>query len=296
MNVGSHQPAWVDAVLEGRPLQPTVLVLGGFMTSPPFYRPFAGRLRERGAADVVVARVWTQDWFLAGARGLGPILTRSGRALLAASDQSEVVSQGAPVLVIGHSAGGMSARLLTSPVRFAGRWLNASGRMGAIVTLGTPHLVTHDGQPGDLVGAQAADFANREVPGPWFAPRVGYLSVGSTAVRGRPDGDRAERRAWASYQGLLVDREATELLGDGLIPIGSALLPGAQSIILGDVRHGQGPGRDWYGSDGPLDRWWPVALEAWHKALQARAEARAAAMSEARSSARTAVEPTTDEG
>lgn len=296
MNVGSHQPAWVDAVLEGRPPQPTVLVLGGFMTSPPFYRPFAGRLRERGAADVVVARVWTQDWFLAGARGLGPILTRSGRALLVASDQSEALSLGAPVLVIGHSAGGMSARLLTSPVRFAGRWLNASGRMGAIVTLGTPHLVTHDGQAGDLVGAQASEFANREVPGPWFAPRVGYLSVGSTAVRGRPDGDRAERRAWASYQGLLRDPDATELLGDGLIPIGSSLLPGATSLILDDVRHGQGPGRDWYGSDLPLDRWWPVALETWQAALRARAEARAAAMAEARAAARAAtVEPATAE-
>ena len=288
MNVGSHQPAWVDAVLEGRPPEPTVLVLGGFMTSPPLYRPFAGRLRERGAADVVVARVWTQDWFLAGARGLGPILTRSGRALLAASDQSEALSLGAPVLVIGHSAGGMSARLLTSPVQFAGRWLNASGRMAAIVTLGTPHVVSRDGQAGDLAGNEAADFANREVPGPWFAPRVGYLSVGSTAVRGRPDGDRAERRTWASYQGVLRDPVATELLGDGLIPIGSALLPDAPSVILDDVRHGQGAGRDWYGSDGPLDRWWPVALETWRAALRARAEARGAAMA----AAMTAIEPT----
>jgi hypothetical protein len=269
-----HRPlAWVEAVLADRPPAPTVLVLGGFLTSPPLYRPFVRRLMGRGVADVVVARVWTQDWLLAAARGLGPIVTRSGRALLIASDRSEAASLGAPVLVIGHSAGGMSARLLTSPVPFAGRRLNASGRIGAIVTLGTPNVVSAAGVMGNRVGAKAAEFANREVPGPHFAPRVGYLAVASTAVTGRPDGSGAERRSWSTYQGLLADPTATEPVGDGLIPLRSALLPGAPSLVLADARHGQWPGRDWYGSDGPMDRWWPVALETWQVALRARAEA-----------------------
>jgi hypothetical protein len=38
-------------------IRPTVLVLGGFLTAPPMYRPFVDRLLERGAAGVVVARV-----------------------------------------------------------------------------------------------------------------------------------------------------------------------------------------------------------------------------------------------
>jgi hypothetical protein len=271
MIVEPHRPAWLEATLADRLPDPTVLVLGGFLTSPPAYRRFAGRLLERGAADVVVGRVWTQDWLLAAKRGLGPILTRSGRALLAASDRSSEVSLGAPVLVIGHSAGGMSARLLTSPVRFAGRWLNASGRMGAIVTLGTPNVVSAEGGMRNRVGAEAAEFANREVPGPYFAPRVGYLAVASTAVTGRRDGDMGQRRAWGSYQGLSPDPAASELVGDGLIPLGSALLPGAPSLVLEDAHHGQGFGRDWYGSDGPMDLWWPVALETWRAALRARA-------------------------
>jgi hypothetical protein len=273
MTTTFRPPAWVEAVLADRPPAPTVLVLGGFSTSPPVYRPFVRLLLGRGVADVVVARVWTQDWLLAAARGLGPILTRSGRALLAASDRSEEVSLGAPVLVIGHSAGGMSARLLTSPVPFAGRRLNASGRMGAIITLGTPNVVSSEGEMGNRVGARAAEFANREVPGPCFAPRVGYLAVASTAVIGRPDGSGAERRSWSSYQGLLPDPAASEPVGDGLIPLGSALLPGAPSLVLADARHGQWPGRDWYGSAAPMDRWWPVALETWHAALRARADA-----------------------
>ncbi len=210
---------------------------------------------------MVVAGVWTPDWLLAARRGLGPILTRSGRALLAASERSAALSLGAPVLVVGHSAGGMSARLLTSPRPFAGRTLNASGRIGAIVTLGTPNVVSAEGGLGNRVGTEAAAFANSEVPGPRFAPRVGYLAVASTAVSGRPDGTRAERRSWSAYQELLPERAEGDIVGDGLIPLGSALLPGAPSLVLDDARHGQWPGRDWYGSDGPMDRWWPVALE-----------------------------------
>ena len=274
-------PAWVEAVLADQPPEPTVLVLGGFLMSPPVYRPFARRLRERGVADVVIGDTWTPDWLLAAKRGLGPILTRSGRALLAASERSAAVSLGAPVLVIGHSAGGMSARLLTSPVPFAGRRLNASGRMGAIVTLGTPHVVTSGDEMGNRVGAEAAAFANREIPGPHFSPRIGYLAVASTVSPGRRDGTRPERGAWGMYQRLLPDPSVAMVDGDGLIPLGSALLPGAPSVILDDARHGQWPGRDWYGSDRPMDRWWPVALETWRAALRARAELMAGPASEA---------------
>ena len=271
----NRPPAWVEEVLADRPPAPTVLVLGGFITSPLVYRPFAHRLLERGVADVLVGGVWTPDWLLAAKRGLGPIVTRSGRALLAASSRSAAVGPGAPVLVIGHSAGGMSARLLTSPVPFAGRRLNASGRVGALITLGTPHVVTSGGEMGNRAGAEAAAFANREVPGPHFAPHVGYLAVASTAVIGRRDGGRSERRDWAMYQRLLPDPDISVVEGDGLIPLGSAILPGAPSLVLDDAHHGQWPGRDWYGSDGPMDRWWPVALETWHAALRARAGATA---------------------
>jgi len=263
---------WVQAVLEDRPPAPVVLVLGGFLTSPPVYRPFLRRLEEQGVAGLVVAPVWTMDWLLAARRGLGPILTRSGRALLEASARSEALALGAPVLAIGHSAGGMSARLLTSPEPFARRRLNGSGRIGAIVTLGTPHVVSDEGELGNRVGAEAATFANRVVPGPWFAPRIGYLAVASTWAKGRPAGTPGERRAWSYYQGLLPEPEAAEVAGDGLVPLHSALLPGAPSMVFDDAAHGQFSGRDWYGSARFVARWWPVALDAWRGALRVRAE------------------------
>lgn len=263
---------WMGEVLDGRPPAPVVLVLGGFLTSPPLYRTLARELRDRGVADVVVGGVWTMDWLLAASRGLGPILTRSGRALLEASRRSDGLS-GAPVLVIGHSAGGMSARLLTSPVPFAGRRLNGSSRIGAIVTLGTPHVVAQRHGSRNRVGAEAAAFANREVPGPFFAPPIGYLAVASRRVVGRRSGSVGERRTWAVYRDLTPEPVTDEIAGDGLIPLASALLPGATELVLDDAAHGQGIGRDWYGSARFVDRWWPLAIDAWHAALLASAEA-----------------------
>ena len=109
-------------------IAPTVLILGGFLTGPPVYSGLAGRLRARGAAAVVVSNVWTPDWLLAGIRGTGPITTRSARALLAAVRIAGDASEGAPLLVVGHSAGGIVARLLTAPEPFVGRRFAAVSR------------------------------------------------------------------------------------------------------------------------------------------------------------------------
>lgn len=268
-------PRWASGVLDGAPPAPTVLVLGGFLTSAPLYRPLAGRLLDRGAAEVIVGNIWLPDWLLAARRGLGPILTRSGRALLEASQRSGEASGGAPVLVVGHSAGGMSARLLTSPVPFAGRNLNGHGRIGAIVTLGTPHLVSGGGELGSRVGAHAASFASRELPGAYWAPRVGYVAVASRSSVGRRGGSLKERRAWAVYQDLLADPDAVSIDGDGLIPVASALLPGAEPVLLEGADHGMRPRSEWYGSERYVDQWWPVAVRSWRSALLARARAAA---------------------
>lgn len=269
---------WRDAPDE---VEPTVLVLGGFLTSPPLYIPMRRRLLERGAAHVVVAPVWLPDWLIAVERGLGPILTRSGRALLEAGEIADgsARSVGAPLLIVGHSAGGMTARLLTSPEPFAGRRLGAAPRIGAIVTLGTPHQVTPTGLAGRSIADAATDFADRVVPGPAFAPTTGYLAVASRSRVGRADGDPGERLTFGLYRSVHADATAGsggspggDILGDGLIPVESALLPGAEGIVLDGIAHGQIRRGPWYGSDEALDAWWPRAVAIWRAALRARLE------------------------
>lgn len=262
-------PAWA-ADPEG--VAPTVLIIGGFLTSPPFYARLRRRLLDRGAAAVEIAPIWIPDWLLATWRGLGPIVTRASRALLhaaALADRSPA-SRGAPVLVVGHSAGGLVARLLTSPEPFAGRPCRGSSRIGAIVTLGTPHVADRDGIVDGFITPQVVAFLDRVAPGAAFAPRVGYVAVGSRGLLGRRNGSLRARLAWAAYQAVLPQPGLEVVDGDGLVPLAATRLAGATEVVLEGIRHSPLGVRPWYGSAEAVDVWWPVAVEAWRTALRAR--------------------------
>ncbi len=268
--------AWPD--VDPAELDPVVLVAGGFLTTPGWYRPMEASLRERGAADVVVARVYPPDWVLCAVRGLGPVTTRVGRALLEAGEASRANprSRGAPILCVGHSAGGIVGRLLTSPQPFEGRRLDASGRIGALVTLGAPHLVGDEARWGSRVADAGARFANRHVPGAFFAPTTGYLAVASRYVVGHGQAEDGRSRFMRHlYEDVNPAPGQPIVAGDGLVPVASALLPGARHLVLDDAVHGPGVRDPWYGQAPQLDAWWPAALETWRAALLARRECRA---------------------
>ncbi len=265
-------PIWIDT--DPDDLAPVVLVATGFLTMPGWYRQMAEAIRARGASDVVIAPVYPPDWILSAVRGLAPVTTRVGRALLQAGERSRSLpaSGGAPILFVGHSAGGIVGRLLTSPVPFEGRRLDASGRIGALVTLGAPHLVGDEARWGRRVAHAGARFANRHVPGAFFAPTTGYLAVASRSMVG----DAASEDERARFVRRLYDEvhpSSDEVIaGDGLVPVASALLPGARHLVLEDASHGPGAGVPWYGREPQLDAWWPAALETWRDALRARRE------------------------
>ncbi len=284
-----------DAIARERP---HVLIVGGFSTSPPLYATMARRLRARGVASVSVAPVWLPDWILAGRLGLGSLGRRVARTIA-----REWRGGGRrPLLVIGHSAGGVLARLAMSPVPFQGYGTGVGEAVGALVTLGTPHIVAEPGEPGEPAqpetpgasspapgteprgasrrpwhggaGGDAARFLERTMPGAALAPRTGYVTVSSRRVAGAPAGGMGgrwrNRLAGDLYAGILGEAGRTAV-GDGVIPVAAAHLAGAVQITLEDVTHGQFMGASWYGSDDAIDRWWPAALEAWREALRSRA-------------------------
>jgi hypothetical protein len=43
--------------------------------------------------------------------------------------------------------------------------------------------------------------------------------------------------------------------GDGVTPISSALLPGAQQLVLPGVWHNAAPGKEWYGTRDVVAQW-----------------------------------------
>jgi hypothetical protein len=269
MNGASSSAPWRDRI---DTVAPTVLILGGFMSSPPLYRGLGDLLRERGVADALIAPIWTPDWMLATARGQGPIATRAGRALLRAweASASSPAGGGAPVLVVGHSAGGVIARILTAPEPFAGRAMNGSGRIGAIVTLGSPQTFDAEGRGAERMG-ETARWANEHVPGPFWAPRTGYLCVSSDAIVGSAAGDRKARRVDGFYRGVISAPDGEAIPGDGVVPMRAALLPGVESIVLHDAEHANVIAKHWYGDGDHVDAWWPRAVEIWRDALRARA-------------------------
>jgi pimeloyl-ACP methyl ester carboxylesterase len=250
---------------------PTVLILGGFLTAPPMYRSLAERLETRGAAGVVIANVWTPDWLLAGVRGPWAIATRSGRALLEAGRLAAERSDGAPVLVVGHSAGGLIARLLTAAEPLPGKRFGAAPRIGAIVSLGTPHRLAAGEGIGKQLNVVLSAVTDAAAPGICHSPSIGYVSVASRAICADPTGTGRERIAYLLYRSVIGRAAVPGTEGDGLVPVSSAMLAGSRQLVIDDAIHGPTGAAPWYGSDGPLDSWWPVALAAWREALRHRA-------------------------
>ena len=250
--------------MPGDPPQPHVVIVGGFLTEPVFYWPMRRRLLERGAARVSIAPLHLPDWLAMGIAGLRPSMLRAARAIREARSESP-----APLLVVGHSAGGILARLAMSAEPFDGPPVGVSDEVGCLVTLGTPHSL-HDTIPvWHHPGVVATEFLELMSPGACFVPTTGYLTVGSTFVR------HARRVPIVSLKQVInvvvrtLVGHTPGAPGDGIVGNDICRLAGARHLALPDVLHGTFGG-PWYGDGHVIDRWWPVALEEWQAALAAR--------------------------
>lgn len=251
---------------------PHVVILGGFLTEAAQYRPMRERLLDQGAERVAIAPIHLPDWAVMGFAGMGPLLLRGARAIREARRVSPQ-----PVIVVGHSMGGIIGRLAMAPDPLDGRCVGVAYDIGCMVTLGTPHRFDprvrwrHPGQ-------RAAEHLEQVSPGAWHAPETGYLTVGSTMV---PPARRAPTNSAVGSLNRVLRALVGETPGatsDGLVGSDRCRLRGVRHIEFTDVLHGlfYGP---WYGDVEVIERWWPAAVEEWQSALAARAgmaEARAA--------------------
>ena len=222
-----------------------IVVLGGFASPSAVYTVFRDLLAERSGQPVWVVPTLTRDWL--------PSIVPAGWALLLAKLRRSVQealrhSTTGKVTLIGHSAGGVLARLYLAPEPFVGRVFRGLDFVDHLITLGSPHY----NQQRWLHGGLMSRWIERRYPGAFFR-QVRYTSVAGRLTRGDRRGSLLERNAYRFYDKIAGEGDAW---GDGLIPVQAALLEGAEPIVLERVSHFVGFGGPWYGSENVLPCWW----------------------------------------
>jgi hypothetical protein len=222
------------------PNQP-VLILGGFLITEEAYQPMCSWLQQHTQHEVELVKATRFDWLLTSwAWGWRRLLDR-------VAERAEVLAARSPtgrVTLIGHSSGGVMLRLFLANDPFAGRTYNGTRWVDRLYTLGSPHTAVR--------ATPLRAMVDRRYPGARFADRVHYIAVAGALAPGEGSGLSA-RMGPRSYQAIAG---RIDLEGDGLVPVQSALLDGAEAITLPGVAHGGAFGPRWYGTPAVVEQWW----------------------------------------
>ena len=228
------------------PQQP-VVILGGFLITAEAYAPMAAWLKHQGVREVLVVPMTRVDWLLTiWSFGWRRVLDRVDDRVKQLQNQS---IQATKVTLIGHSSGGVMLRLYLSHEPFQGRLYAGSSRCDRLVTLGSPHQAVR--------ATPLRAMVDRRFPG-CHQPEVDYVAIAGQLDLSSDHASAFSRRsATASYR-RAVDVE--DCFGDGLVPVESALLSGARSLIQNDTAHGGFFGDIWYASIQRLEAWWDFVV------------------------------------
>lgn len=224
-------------------LQPApTLILGGFLITPEAYAGMAVAIEAATGQPVAVVPASRGDWLLTSwTLGWTRLLDR-GQALLRHLAAASPTGQ---VNLVGHSSGGVMLRLLLGDEPFGGRVYGQRKLVQCLVTLGSPHQA--------IRATALRQLVDQRYPGAFFPDDLTYLAVAGNI---EPDQlrPRARRLTARSYSAINNDPSSP---GDGLVPLSSALLAGAEPLVLEGVGHGGWFAERWYGSADVLPRWVP---------------------------------------
>jgi pimeloyl-ACP methyl ester carboxylesterase len=226
-----------------------IIVIGGYNSLWPSYLKMARDLEDLSGLQAIGVPLMPWHWWEARQ-------TRDATTVL--HKLQETVSwarrrlQADRFILVGHSAGGVIARLYLHDEPVWGHVYAGVEHVSVVITLGSPHC----GDRGTNTGWILTDEANRLVPGTFYAERIRYRAVAGQYLRGHQNGNRRERRAFPIYEFFTGQGN---VWGDGMVPIQSALLDGAETLVLEGVAHSRKLGSHWYGgSKSIIHRWWPT--------------------------------------
>jgi pimeloyl-ACP methyl ester carboxylesterase len=223
-----------------------IVILGGFLSPATIYSDMSRLLSKLSGQRTWVVNTHVYDWIAAFIRpGWAHILNLLDGTVRQAAAESD----NQKVCLVGHSQGGILARLYLSPEPFMGKRYNGLEHVQRLITLGSPHL----NQGGLQRGGVMARWVQQRVPDTAFAPQVHYTCVAGRSVRGDLNGSAKERSAYKIYRQICGDGN---VWGDSIVPEPAALLPGSEQISLDGVSHFSMFGEPWLGSKSVLPLWW----------------------------------------
>lgn len=229
-------------------MKPPIVFLGGFLSQPTLYASIGLDLVSLFGNRVFIVDTRMFAWlFTIFKFGWYMVLNELDHTVREALKQTGKNK----AILIGHSQGGVLARLYLNPEPFFGKSYRGLNSIEHLITLGSPHI----NLGGIKRGGHMSRWIQQQVPGSAFAPQVCYTSVAGKYVKGNSTGTQFERFVFKLYKEICSDGEAW---GDGIVPVTSALLPGSKQITLNGVSHYSLIAEPWYGSKGILPSWWDL--------------------------------------
>lgn len=228
-----------------------IVIIGGYNSIWPLYLNMARRLEDISGLPAIGVPLTPWDWWKTDrTRQASNILEKLAHSV----DWARRTHQAERFILVGHSAGGLIARLYLHTESVWGKAHAGAEHVAALITLGSPHC----SQGGTDTGWYLSDKANRLVPGAFYGDRVRYRTVAGRLVQGSRQGRYTERHAYRMYRFFTAKGD---LWGDGTVPLSCMSLDGAESVVLEGVGHSLRTSRDWYGgSEEIIRRWWPQEL------------------------------------
>jgi pimeloyl-ACP methyl ester carboxylesterase len=227
------------------------VIIGGYNSLWPAYLKMARDLEDVSRLPAIGVPLMPWHWWAARRDENATNILRKLQETIAWARRR---LQAARFILVGHSAGGIIARLYLHDRPVWNQVYAGGQHVDSVISLGSPHCSTREGETGWFL----IDEANRLVPGAAYAQRVCYHTVAGEFRLGREQGDFRERRAYRAYQ-FFAGRGS--IWGDGVVPVACAGLQGVDTVMLPGVAHARKYAREWYGGSKAIIRqWWPLEL------------------------------------
>ena len=223
-------------------LEQPIIILGGFLIDRTAYEEMGEYIKSRSNTKVVIVPVTKLEWLCTNwSFGWKIILDKVEKQVKELSEES-ITNK---VTLIGHSSGGIILRLYLSDLLFRRKIYNGRNYANCLITLGSPNQAKR--------ATYLRNFVSSKLPGSYYKKNVNYISVAGELDLNGPIATKTSRRlSKASYRSLNGNENS---LGDGLVPVESALLIGSKTLIMKETAHGKAFGREWYGSKNKVEEW-----------------------------------------